>query len=80
MLLPLSGEKQAVIVQGKTIQQVIDNLELEFPGIRERLLDGARLRASISIIVNGVIIQDKLRHKLDDDSEVHFIPAISGGY
>ena len=79
LLLPLSGGKQAVIVPGKTIQQVIDNLELKYPGIRERLLDGERLRASILVMIDGVICQDKLHHKLENDSEVHFIPAICGG-
>ena len=79
LLLPLSEGRQKVDVPGKTIRQVIDNLELQYPGIRERLLDGDRLRPSISVVVDGVISQDKLRHKLKDDSEVQFIPAISGG-
>lgn len=79
LLLPLSGGRQKVNVPGKTIRQVIENLELQYPGIRERLLDGDRLRPSISVVVDGVISQDKLRHKLEDDSQVHFMPAISGG-
>ena len=79
LLLPLSGGRQKVNIPGKTIRQVIDNLELEYPGMRERLLDGDRLRPSISVVVDGVISQDKLRQILEDDSEVHFMPAISGG-
>jgi molybdopterin converting factor small subunit len=61
------------------VRQVIDNLELEYPGIGARLMDDDRLRPSISVMVDGVISQEKLRHKLDESSEVHFIPAISGG-
>ena len=79
LLLPLSGGRQKVNIPGKTIRQVIDNLELEYPGMRERLLDGDQLRPSISVVVDGVISQDKLRQMLEDDSEVHFMPAISGG-
>jgi len=79
LLLPLSGGKQKVNVPGKTIQQVIDNLDLQYPGIRERLLDDGRLRPSISVVVDGIISQDKLRHTLKEDSEVQFIPAVSGG-
>ena len=78
-LLSLSDGKQKLNVPGKTIQQVIDNLDLQYPGIRERLLDDDRLRPSISVVVDGVISQDKLRHTLKEDSEVQFIPAISGG-
>lgn len=79
LLQPLSAGKQKVSVTGKTIRQVIDNLDQQFPGMRERLLDGDRLRPSIAVVVDGVISQEKLRHKLDNDSEVHFMPAISGG-
>jgi molybdopterin synthase sulfur carrier subunit len=79
LLLPLSKGRQKVNVPGETIRQVIDHLELEYPGIRERLLDGGRLRPNISVVVDGFISQDKLRHKLEEHSEVQFIPAISGG-
>jgi molybdopterin synthase sulfur carrier subunit len=79
LLLPLSEGKQTMDIPGKTVRQVIDNLELEYPGIRARLMDDDRLRPSISVMVDGVISQEKLRHKLDESSEVHFIPAISGG-
>jgi molybdopterin synthase sulfur carrier subunit len=75
----LSEGKQTMDIPGKTVRQVIDNLELEYPGIRARLMDDDRLRPSISVMVDGVISQEKLRHKLDESSEVHFIPAISGG-
>jgi molybdopterin synthase sulfur carrier subunit len=79
LLLPLSEGKQTMDIPGKTVRQVIDNLELEYPGIGARLMDDDRLRPSISVMVDGVISQEKLRHKLDESSEVHFIPAISGG-
>ena len=79
LLLPLSEGRQKVDVPGETIRQVINNLEQQYPGISERLLDGERLRPNISVVVNGFISQDKLRHKLEDNSEVQFIPAISGG-
>ncbi len=79
LLLPLSGGRQKVDVSGKTVRQVIDNLDRMYPGMRERLLDGDRLRPSISVVVDGVISQDKLRHRLQEDSQVHFMPAISGG-
>jgi len=79
LLLPLSEGKQKIKVPGNTIRQVIDNLNLQYPGIRERLLDEDRLRPSISVVVDGVISQEKLRHTLKEDSEVQFIPAISGG-
>lgn len=80
LLQPLSAGRQKVNVPGNTVREVIDNLEMQFPGMRQRLLDGDRLRPSIAVVVDGLISQEKLRHRLADDSEVQFMPAISGGY
>ena len=79
LLQPLSGGRKKVNVPGETVRQVIDNLELQYPGMRARLLDGDRLRPSIAVVVDGIISQEKLRHKLTERSKVHFMPAISGG-
>ena len=79
LLQPLSNGVQKVDVPGQTVRQVIDHLEAQYPGMRERLLDGERLRPSIAVAVDGVISQEKLRHQLSEASEVHFMPAISGG-
>ena len=80
LLQPLSGGKQKVSVPGGTVRQVIDALELQFPGMRDRLLVNDRLRPSIAVVVDGVISQDKLHHRLEENSEVIFMPAISGGF
>jgi len=58
---------------------VIDNLESVYPGIKERLCKDDRLRPSISIVVDGDTSSLKLRHKLQESSEVHFVISISGG-
>lgn len=79
LLLSFSGGKQTVSVPGTTVRQVIDNLDRAYPGMGERLLDGDRLQPSIAVVVDGVISQEKLRHKLEEDSEIQFIPAVSGG-
>jgi molybdopterin synthase sulfur carrier subunit len=66
-------------VQGETVQQVLENLEDQYPGIKERLCDGDRLRPSISVIVDGSTSALKLHHRLHESSEVHFVISISGG-
>jgi sulfur-carrier protein len=66
-------------VEGDTIRQVIANLERLYPGIKDRLCDGERLRPSISVVVDGHTSTMKLRHKLTASSEVHFVISISGG-
>ena len=68
-------------MEGDTVRQVIENLETLHPGIKERLYDedGDRLRPSIALVVDGHTSTLKLRHRLKESSEVHFVISISGG-
>ena len=79
LLRDLTDGQKSISVQGETVQQVIENLEDQYPGIKERLCEGDRLRPSISIIVDGNTSTLKLRHRLQESSEVHFVISISGG-
>ena len=66
-------------VDGETVRQVIENLEKRYPGLQERLCDGERLRPGIAVIVDGNTSSLKLRHRLQESSEIHFVISISGG-
>ena len=79
LLRDLTNGQRTVSVDGDTVRQVIENLEKLHPGIRERLYDGDRLRPSIAIVVDGHTSTLKLRHRLKESSEVHFVVSISGG-
>jgi molybdopterin converting factor small subunit len=71
--------KSSVIVPGSTVREVVENLEVQFPGIQDRLCEGDKLRANISVLVDGHISHLKMRARLNESSEVHFVLAISGG-
>lgn len=79
LLRDLTDGQTSLAVQGETVRQVIENLEDRYPGIKERLCDGDRLRPSISVIVDGYTSTLKLHHRLHESSEVHFVISISGG-
>jgi molybdopterin synthase sulfur carrier subunit len=79
LLQDLTGGRERVAVPGLSVRQVIDNLEAAYPGIRSRLVEDDRLRASIAVAVDGEISHLGLRQRLREESEVHFLPAISGG-
>jgi sulfur-carrier protein len=78
-LRDLAQGKTSVIVPGSTIREVVENLEGQFPGIRDRLCEGDKLRPNVSVLVDGHIAHLKLRARINDSSEVHFVLAISGG-
>lgn len=61
------------------MREAIEDLEVQFPGIKERLCEGDRIRPNISVLVDGHVTHLKLRERLEETSEVHFVIAISGG-
>jgi sulfur-carrier protein len=65
-----------------TISEAIANLEGQFPGMRERLVDDTgELRRFVNIYVNGEDIRflDGLTTGLKDGDEVSIVPAVAGG-
>jgi molybdopterin synthase sulfur carrier subunit len=79
LLRDLTNGQRSLSVEGDTIRQLIDHLDELYPGLKERLCDGDRLRPSIAIVVDGHTSTLKLRHRLKESSEVHFVISISGG-
>ena len=71
--------KFAIEVGGTTVGQVIENLEIALPGIRERLVERDRLRPNIRVAVDGRLSSIGLLERVSPSSEVHFIPAATGG-
>jgi molybdopterin synthase sulfur carrier subunit len=79
LLRELTGGQEIVSVPGKTVRQVIDAMEETYPGMRARLCEGDWLRPSLSVVVDGAVSRRGLGHPLDEASEVHFVPMVSGG-
>ncbi len=71
--------KVSVVVTGSTVREAIENLDAQFPGIKDRLCENEKIRPNISVMVNGQVSALKMREKLSETSEVHFVIAISGG-
>jgi sulfur-carrier protein len=78
-LRDLTQGKASVTVTGSSVREAIENLEAGYPGIKERLCEGDKVRPNISVMVDGHVSHLKMREKLKGDSEVHFVIAISGG-
>ena len=47
--------------------------------VAARRADQKSVRDDLGVVVDGEISQLRLRHHLDEHSEVHFLPALSGG-
>lgn len=79
LLRELTGGAETVRVPGETVGEVVAHLDTLYPGIQARLCQEEALRSYISLAVNGEISRRGLRHKLTGPSEIHFVPALSGG-
>jgi molybdopterin converting factor small subunit len=78
-LRQLTEGREIVDVSGANVRDVVDGLESQFPGIKDRLCQGDRLRPGISVAVGGEVSSLGLLQRVEDESEVHFLPAIAGG-
>ncbi|HSE72331.1 MAG TPA: MoaD/ThiS family protein [Nocardioidaceae bacterium] len=74
------GEK-AVTGQGSTLAEVIEDLEANHPGIRERLIEGEDLRRFVNVYVNDedVRFTGGLDTSVSDGDQVVVLPAVAGG-
>ena len=81
-LRTLTKGNAEIQAKGATIDSVVDDLERQFPGLKERLLDETgELRRFINIYVNQEDIRFLQAQKttLKDGDEVSIVPAIAGG-
>ena len=74
LLRPLTDGRAELEVDGATVRQVIDNLGLLYPGLKDRLL-----RPTISIALDGEVIPHPLAEPVSPSTEIHFVTAIAGG-
>jgi molybdopterin converting factor small subunit len=79
LLRSYTGGESSVTVPGDTVREVVAALDARYPGIGARLVDDGRIRPGMSVCVDSVVSTAGLRHRLAEQSEVHFLPAISGG-
>lgn len=78
-LRELTGGQERIVVQGETFGDVLDELDRQFPGMKDRLVRGGQLIPGFQVSVNDVLTKQGLRAKLEPASEVHILPAIGGG-
>ncbi|HVM60579.1 MAG TPA: ubiquitin-like small modifier protein 1 [Verrucomicrobiae bacterium] len=81
-LRKLTKEKETVQAAGATIQDIIESLEKQYPGLKERICDErGELRRFVNVYLNDEDIrfaQGKSTPVKDGD-EISVIPAIAGG-
>ena len=78
----MTGGADKVELDVADLSQMIDNLESDYPGFKERLLDeDGELRYFVNIYVNGEDIRfdQGLRTAIKSGDEISIVPAVAGG-
>ncbi|MEE9165343.1 MAG: ubiquitin-like small modifier protein 1 [Nitrospinota bacterium] len=81
-LLKLTNNKGEVSAEGNNVKEIFDDLEKNYPGIKERVYDEeGQLRRFINIYINEEDIRfvDGESSSVKDGDEMSIIPAIAGG-
>ena len=79
MLRDLADGNTELKIEASNVREVVDLLDVKFPGFKLQILEDGKLRSNIVVAVDGETSRLGLLEKLHTDSEVHFIPAIGGG-
>ena len=72
-LQPRFGGAAELHVEARNVRELIAALDRRAPGFAEEV-DGR-----MAVAIDGEIISDPLLEPVGPDSEVHFLPRISGG-
>ena len=82
-LRKLTNEQDTVIAnESGTLAQVIDALEQQFPGLKERICDEqGELRRFVNVYVNGEDVRflSGLETAIEAGAEVSIVPSVAGG-
>jgi molybdopterin synthase sulfur carrier subunit len=81
ILRPYTSGEKSVTAQGVTLEEVLNDLELNYPGIGDRLIDENGLRRFINIYVNDEDVRflDGLQSAIGENDSITILPAVAGG-
>ena len=81
-LRKLTSDKAEVEAGGGTIREIVDDLDRQFPGFKERMCDeNGELRRFVNVYVGEEDIRflEGLETKIPEGELVSIIPAVAGG-
>ena len=81
ILRPFTKDQKVVSATGSTLAEAIANLDEQYPGIGERLLENGALRRFINVYVNDedVRFSGALETALKSGDSITILPAVAGG-
>ena len=78
----LTNEQEVVQAEGSTVQALLDNLDANFPGLKERICDeSGKIRRFVNVYLNDEDIRflQENETSVKEGDEISIVPAIAGG-
>lgn len=81
ILRPLTDNQKRIEISGLNVLEIIEQMDLQYPGIRDKLLSGGQSHRFINIYVNDDDIRftDGLATPLRDGDSITILPSVAGG-
>jgi molybdopterin synthase sulfur carrier subunit len=79
LLRKLTNGRDRVAASGRNIGQLVADLERQFPGFAEHLVENGDIKPSVAVSIDGEMGTGGVLDRVSESSEVFFIPAIGGG-
>ena len=78
-LRKLTDGRDRVAATGRNVGQIIEDLERQYPGFHEQLIEDGDVKPSIAVSIDGEMGTGGVLEPVRETSEVFFLPAIGGG-
>jgi molybdopterin synthase sulfur carrier subunit len=81
ILRTYTGGEKAVDASGSSLSALIDDLEDNHPGLKDRLIENGDLRRFVNVYVNDEDVRflGGLEAPVSDGDQVVVLPAVAGG-
>jgi MoaD family protein len=81
ILRTYTGDQKSVEATGTSLSALIDDLDANHPGIKDRLIEDGDLRRFVNVYVNDEDVRfiGGLEAPLSDGDQVVVLPAVAGG-
>jgi MoaD family protein len=81
ILRPLTNDQKRIEITGLNVLEAIDQIEQQYPGVKEKLMTEGQAHRFVNIYVNDndIRFSEGLSTTLQDGDSITILPSVAGG-
>ena len=79
LMRSLTKGRESIYIDGLTVAELIDSLDVIYPGVGTNLIVDGKLKRGVAVAVDGVVAYRGAAARVNSRSTVRFLPAVEGG-